>query len=130
MLAAMAGHDTEWPYTRAYPAQTYVQVVEATLAMVPLGLLVGAIGYALSGWLAAAVDTGLVSFLLVIWFVISFVGPGLQWPDATLRLSPFYYYGTPVLNGLQVVNILVILIVAAAALAIAATRFVRKDIQV
>lgn len=105
-------------------------VVEATLAMIPLGLLVGAIGYALSGWLAAAVDTGLVSFLLVIWFVISFVGPGLQWPDATLRLSPFYYYGTPVLNGLQVVNILVILIVGAAALAIAATRFVRKDIAV
>ena len=39
MLAAMAGHDAEWPYTRAYPAQTYVQVVEGSLAGIRLGVL-------------------------------------------------------------------------------------------
>ena len=102
----------------------------AALSMIPLGLLVGAIGYALSGWLRAAVDTGLVSFLLVIWFVISFIGPGLHWPDAALRLSAFYYYGTPMVSGLQVANLLVIVVVAAAALTIASLRFVRKDIAV
>ncbi len=71
----------------------------ATLSIIPLGLLVAAIGYLFSGWLRTAVDTGLLSFLLVIWFFISFIGPGLNWPDATLRLSAFYYYGTPLLHG-------------------------------
>src|SRR5207237_4623865 len=53
----------------------------ATLGMIPLGLLIAAIGYLASGWLRTAADTGLVSFLLVAWFFISFIGPELKWPD-------------------------------------------------
>ncbi len=100
----------------------------ATLSMIPMGLLVAAIGYLLSGWLRTAVDTGLLSFLLVIWFFISYIGPELNWPDATLRLSAFYYYGTPLLNGLPLVDMLGVLAVSIAALALASVRFVRKDI--
>ena len=37
---------------------------------------------------APAIDTGLLSFLLVIWFVITFIGPELNWSDGVLRLSP------------------------------------------
>jgi ABC-2 type transport system permease protein len=102
----------------------------ATLSMVPLGLLVAAVGYLLSGWLRTAVDTGLLSFLLVIWFFISFLGPGLSWPDATLRLSAFYYYGTPLLSGLPLLDTLAVLAVAAVALGLASFRFIRKDIGV
>jgi ABC-2 type transport system permease protein len=100
----------------------------ATLSIVPLGLLVAAIGYLFAGWLRTAIDTGLLSFLLVIWFVITFVGPGLDWPSLTLRLSPFYYYGDPLLNGLPVLDTVAILVVGAGALAVASARFVRKDI--
>ena len=100
----------------------------ATLSMIPLGLLIAAIGYLLSGLLRTAVDTGLLSFLLVIWFFITFVGPGLNWSDATLRLSAFYYYGTPLLHGLPLGDTLGVLAVAVAALALASVRFVRKDI--
>ncbi len=100
----------------------------ATLSIIPLGLLVAAIGYLLSGWLRTAVDTGLLSFLLVIWFFISYIGPELNWPDATLRLSAFYYYGTPLLHGLPLGDTLGVLAVAVAALALASVRFVRKDI--
>ena len=100
----------------------------ATLSIIPLGLLVAAIGYLFSGWLRTAVDTGLLSFLLVIWFFISFIGPGLNWPDATLRLSAFYYYGTPLLHGLPLLDTLGVLAVTVAALAVASVRFVRKDI--
>jgi ABC-2 type transport system permease protein len=103
-------------------------LIAATLSMIPLGLLIAAIGYLLSGWLRTAVDTGLLSFLLVIWFFITFVGPGLNWSDAALRLSAFYYYGTPLLHGLPLGDTLGVLAVAVAALALASVRFVRKDI--
>jgi ABC-2 type transport system permease protein len=102
----------------------------ATLGMIPLGLLIAAIGYLASGWLRTAADTGLLSFLLLIWFFISFIGPELKWPDATLRLSPFYYYGTPLLHGLPLTSVLAVVAVTALALGLSAFRFVRKDIGV
>jgi ABC-2 type transport system permease protein len=105
-------------------------LAEATLGMIPLGLLIAAIGYLASGWLRSAADTGLISFVLAAWFFISFVGPDLKWPDATLRLSAFYYYGTPLLHGLQFGDIAIVVVVAAGALALATLRFVRKDIAV
>jgi len=100
----------------------------ATLSMIPLGLLVAAIGYLLSGWLSSAIDTGLLSFLLVIWFFIRYIGPDLHLPEATQRLSAFYYYGTPLLHGLPTFDTFVVVAVGAAALALASARFVRKDI--
>jgi len=100
----------------------------ATLSIIPMGLLMAALGYLFAGWLRTAVDTGLLSFLLVIWFFISFVGPELSLPDATLRLSAFYYYGTPLLHGLPLMDMLGILAVVVVALVLASARFVRKDI--
>jgi ABC-2 type transport system permease protein len=108
----------------------YGNLAAASLSMIPLGLLVAALGYLLAGWLRAAFDTGLLSFLLVIWFFISFIGPSLKLPDATLKLSPFYYYGTPMLHGLPVGDTLVVVVVGAVALALASFRFTRKDIGV
>jgi len=102
----------------------------ATLGMIPLGLLIAAIGYLASGWLRTAADTGLLSFILLIWFFITFIGPELKVPDATLRLSPFYYYGTPLLHGLQLSSVLGLMAIAAVALSLGALRFVRKDIGV
>ena len=71
---------------------------------------------------------GLLSFLLVSWFFITFVGPELNWPGGVQRLSVFYYYGTPLLNGLSLRNMLLVLAVAVVALALASVRFMRKDI--
>jgi len=106
----------------------YGNLAAASLSIIPFGLLVAAIGYLFAGWLRAAVDTGLLSFLLVIWVFISFIGPGLSLPDATQKLSPFYYYGSPLLHGIQVADLLVIVAVGAVALALATARFARKDI--
>jgi ABC-2 type transport system permease protein len=102
----------------------------AVLGMIPLGLLVAAIGYLASGWLRTAADTGLLSFVLAAWFFISFIGPELKLPDATLRLSAFYYYGTPLLHGLQLTSVLGVLAVAAVALVLGTLRFANKDIGV
>jgi len=105
-------------------------VVAATLTLVPMGVLVAAIGFLAAGWLRTAADTGLVSFLLAAWFFISFVGPELKVPEATLRLSAFYYYGTPLLHGVQLANLAILLAVGAVALALGVLRFARKDIAV
>ena len=104
------------------------RLATASLTMIPLALLVAALGYLFSGWLRTAVDTGLLSFLLLAWFVIDFIGPGLNWPDGTLRLSALYYYGTPLLNGLDLGKIAVVVGVGAVALVVASLRFVRKDL--
>ncbi len=101
----------------------------ATLGMIPLALLIAAIGYLASGWLRTAADTGLLSFLLLIWFSISFIGAEFL-PHATLRLSPFYYYGTPLLHGLSLTSVLGLIAVASLALGVSAFRFVSKDIGV
>jgi ABC-2 type transport system permease protein len=103
-------------------------VAVAALTMIPVGLLVAALGYLFSGWLRTAFDTGLLSFLVALWFFISFIGPELNWPDATLRLSLLYYYGTPLLHGLRLADTIGILITAAIAFAIASLRFSVKDI--
>jgi len=105
-------------------------LVSASLGMIPLALLIAAIGYLASGWLRSAADTGLLSFMLAAWFFISFIGPELNWPDSTLRLSVFYYYGSPLLHGLQLSSVLGVLVVGAVSLAVASYRFVRKDIGV
>jgi ABC-2 type transport system permease protein len=103
-------------------------VAAASLGMIPLGLLIAALGFLFSGWLRTAIDTGLLSFLLVIWFFITFIGPELNWPESLQKLSAFYYYGTPLLHGLSVGNMLLVLGVAVVALALASVRFMRKDI--
>jgi ABC-2 type transport system permease protein len=103
-------------------------LVGAALSIIPLALLVAAIGYLLSGWLNTAIDTGLLSFLLVIWFVITFVGQDIGWPAGTQKFSAFYYYGTPILNGVSFGSLLFILALAAVALVLATVRFAQKDI--
>ena len=100
----------------------------ATLELVPMALFVAALGYLGAGWLRSAVDTGLLSFLLAAWVLITFLGPELKLPDAALKLSALYYYGTPVTHGLEAGNLLVIVAVGVAALVLATLRFSRKDI--
>jgi len=106
------------------------RLVAAALTMIPLGLLVAALGYFLSGWLRTAIDTGLLSLVVVAWFVISFVGPELSWPDVTLRASPFYYYGTPLVHGVQAGDIVGLLAAVAVVLALGVLRFSRKDVSI
>jgi ABC-2 type transport system permease protein len=100
----------------------------AVLTIVPQALLMAAVGYLGAGWLGPALENGLSSFLLAGWFFLSFVGPELGWSPALQRVSPFYYYGTPLLDGVPLGGLAVVLGATAAALVGAALRFRRKDI--
>ncbi len=102
----------------------------ASLGMIPLALLIAAVGFLAAGWLRTAADTGLLSLLLAAWFFISFIGPELNWPDGTLRLSVLYYYGSPLLHGLQLTSVIGLLAIGGVSLAVASFRFNRKDIGV
>jgi len=51
-------------------------------------------------------------------------------PDATPKLSAFYYYGTPLLHGPQAASVVGVIAVAALGLGIGALRFDRKDMAV
>jgi ABC-2 type transport system permease protein len=103
-------------------------LIAATLSLIPMALLIAALGYLFSGWLRTAIDTGLLSFLLVIWFFISFVGPELHLPDGVKYVSAIYYYGTPLVSGLPLGDMLGVLAVVIVALVLASVRFTRKDI--
>jgi ABC-2 type transport system permease protein len=108
----------------------WTRLAEASLGMVPLGLFIAAVGYLAAGWLKTAADTGLLSFLLAAWFFLSFVAPDLNWPEFALRLSPFYYYGAPLLNGLDYGHLALLVGVGIVALGLGVLRFSRKDIAV
>lgn len=106
------------------------KLAAACLGMIPLGILVGGIGYFAGGWLRAAADTGLLSVILAAWFFITFIGPDLRWPDAAMRASALYYYGKPLVDGIPVANIVGLLAFGLVALALGTLRFARKDIGV
>ena len=100
----------------------------AVLSLIPMALLVAALAYLFSGWLRTAVDTGLISLLIVFWFGISYLGPDLKWPDWTKYLSAFYYYGNPLTKGLPLGDMLLVIAVVVVALAIATYRWTQKDV--
>ncbi|HEY1014016.1 MAG TPA: ABC transporter permease subunit [Herpetosiphonaceae bacterium] len=103
-------------------------LVAAALSMVPLALVVAAVGYLLSGWLRAGSVAALLSGLLAVSFVANFLGAILGWPEAALQLSIYHHYGTPLISGPQWAQIGGLLAAAGGAFAIALTRFRQKDI--
>jgi ABC-2 type transport system permease protein len=104
------------------------RLAQAAFGIVPIGLVVTAIGYLLSGWLRSRAVSGILIALLLASFVITLLGSLWRWPPLLLQLSIFEQYGTPLVDGLRPGNTLGLFIVAAAALTAATIRFGRKDL--
>jgi ABC-2 type transport system permease protein len=105
-----------------------VRVAAAALAMVTLSLVVVSIGYLLAGWLRARAVTGVLIGLVLASFAVTLLGPLFHWPRPLLQLSIFEHYGAPLVDGVQGGRVAGQLTVAAATLAAAVLRFVRKDL--
>jgi polyether ionophore transport system permease protein len=104
------------------------RVAQATAGMVPVGLVVLAIGYLLSGWLRARATTGAATALVLASFVVTLLTPVFHWPRIVLQLSIFEQYGSPLVDGLRPSHVVGLLAVASATLIAATWRFTRKDL--
>ena len=103
-------------------------LVQAAFGMVPIAVLVAAVGYLLSGWLRAAAVTGTLTALLVASFLVTLLGPLFKWPWYVMQLSIFELYGTPLVDGLHTNRVLGLLALSALILTAATTRFATKDL--
>jgi ABC-2 type transport system permease protein len=104
------------------------RVAQAAFGMVPVGLVVLAAGYLLSGWLRTRTVTGTLIAFVVASFVVSLLARLFHWPEVVLQLSIFEQYGSPLIDGLRPPRMLGLITVAGAALALATARFVHKDL--
>ena len=105
------------------------RVAQATLGMVPVGLVVAAAGYLFSSWLHTRAVTGTLVALVLASFLITLLARLFHWPDAVLQLSIFEHYGAPLVDGLRLPRVLGLFGVAGATLSAATVRFARKDIS-
>jgi ABC-2 type transport system permease protein len=104
-------------------------LASAGLGLIPLGLLVGALVYALAGRLSSGVILGVVGGLATLSFLVELIQSLLKFPDWVFNLSIFHVYGQPMLNGVNWTGSLVMLALAAALLAVALYRFTRADMR-
>ena len=109
-------------------ALDHVRLGEAVIGMLPVGIVVAAVGYLLAGWLHSKSVTGILTGFLLTSFLITLLGALFQWPAPVMQLSIFEHYGTPLVTGLQPVRVAGLLAVAAAVLTGATVRFATKDL--
>ncbi|HZC05779.1 MAG TPA: ABC transporter permease subunit [Ktedonobacterales bacterium] len=104
-------------------------LASAGLGMIPLGLITGALVYALAGRIGSGTILGIVGGLASLSFLVELLRGMLKLPDWTLNLSIFHVYGEPMSNGINWTGTLIMLGLAVALLALATVRFTREDVH-
>ena len=105
------------------------KLASAGLGMVSLGLLTGALVYALAGRLSSGTILGVVGGLVSLSFVVELLRSILKLPDWALNLSIFHVYGQPMTDGINWTGTLIMLGLAAVLLAVGTLRFMREDLR-
>lgn len=106
------------------------KLAAAGLGMIPLGLVTGALVYALAGKVPSGAILGVVGGLASLSFLAQLLQDLLKLPDWTLNFSIFHVYGQPISQGINWTGTIVLLVIAAALLAIGVIRFTREDVHV
>jgi ABC-2 type transport system permease protein len=104
------------------------RLAQAAFGTMPIGVIVAAIGYLLSGWLRTTAVTGILIAGLLASFAVTLLGPAFRWPPFLTQLSIFEQYGTPLVHGVQVADTVRMLAVSVVVLTVATLRFARKDL--
>lgn len=105
------------------------KLASAGLGMIPLGLLTGALVYALAGRLSSPMILGVVGGLASLSYLAELLRSVLNPPDWVFNLSIFHVYGQPMVNGVNWTGTLVMLGLALALLAFGTYRFTRADLS-
>lgn len=102
----------------------------ASLAMIPLMLLAGALVFALAGKLGSGTILGLVGGLASLSFMMELLRSFFsKTPEWIMNLSIFHVYGQPMTSSVNWTGTIVLLILAAILLAIATWLFTQADLR-
>jgi putative exporter of polyketide antibiotics len=99
----------------------------ASLVLIPFGLSFAAIGAVLASRAPRATVAVLVTFTFLS-YLITQLGPLLQWPDWALKLSLFNLYGTPLTSGVDWTGLSIMTALTLAGFALAALLMQRRDV--
>lgn len=105
------------------------RLAEAAIGLVPLALLVLAVGLCAAAWLRAAVALGVVTAVVVAQYFVEFMGELLRLPEWVRRLSIFHSYGQPLIDGLRWLDTGIVLLAAVAFALVALVSFERRDLR-
>lgn len=104
-------------------------VFAASFGVLPLELIVAALVYILVGRLRAGAILGLIGTFIAISFFAELLHEALNVPGWVMSLSIFYLYGSPIIDGWQWRQSLIMLCLAAFMLAIGVVQFRNADIE-
>jgi ABC-2 type transport system permease protein len=104
------------------------KLAQATLGVLPWGLVVLSAGYLLATWLRRSLLVTVLSLALAISYGIGLAADAAGWPEWVKHLSIYWYYGNPLLTGLNWTAFGVLLGVSAVFTAVAVWGFAAKDI--
>ena len=104
------------------------KLAQATLGALPWGLVVLSAGYLLATWIRRSLLTTVLSLALAISYGIGLAADAAGWPEWVKNLSIYWYYGNPLLTGLNWTAFAVLLGVSAVFTAVAVWGFAAKDI--
>jgi ABC-2 type transport system permease protein len=104
------------------------KLAQATLGALPWGLVVLSAGYLLATWIRRALLTTVLSLALAISYGIGLAADAAGWPEWVKNLSIYWYYGNPLLTGLNWTAFAVLLGISVVFTAVAVWGFAAKDI--
>jgi polyether ionophore transport system permease protein len=99
----------------------------ASLVLIPFGLSFAAIGAVLASRAPRATVAVLTTFTFLS-YLITQLGPLLQWPDWALKLSVFNLYGTPLTSGVDWTGLWIMTAVTLVGFGMASLLMQRRDV--
>jgi ABC-2 type transport system permease protein len=106
------------------------RLLAASFSVLPLGLIVMGLVYALAGRLRYSVVLGIVTAYLVLSFVQESLEGNITFPNWLMSLSVFHLYGNPAFTGMDWTSFLGMTGVGIALLVIGLVQFRTVDIEV
>jgi ABC-2 type transport system permease protein len=102
-------------------------LVQAAALVLPFGLVLGAVGAALTGWLPRTA-VPLITAVAVMGWLVKDLAPLFGWPQWVLDFSIFQLYGTPLATGVYWTGLIILLAVTVGGFAVALVTMQRRDV--